>query len=49
MIEWGWVRVARALLGTDNAISTVERGERAYIPLIFPESTSSSILMLTNS
>ena len=41
--------VAQAVLGTDNAISTVERGERAYVPLIFPEFTSSSILMLTNS
>ena len=49
MIEWGWVRVARALLGTDNAIPTVERGVRAHVPFIFPEFTSSSILVLTNS
>ena len=41
--------VAQAVLGTDNAISTVERGERAYVLFIFPGSTSSSILMLTNS
>ena len=41
--------VAQAVLGTDNAISTVERGEHAYVPFVFPESTSSSILMLTNS
>ena len=38
-----------SLLGTGNAISTVERGDRAYVPFIFPEFTSSSILMLTNS
>ena len=35
MVEWGWVWVARARLGTDNVISTVERGERAYFPLSF--------------
>ena len=48
MIEWGGP-VAQAVLGTDNAFSTVEMGERAYVPFIFPEFTSSSILMLTNS
>ena len=41
--------VAQAVLGTDNAILTVERGERAYAPFIFPEFISSSILMSTNS
>ena len=41
--------VAQAVLGTDNAISTVERGDRAYVPCTFPGFTSSSILMLTNS
>ena len=49
MIEWGLGPVAQTVLGTDNAISTVERGVRAYVPVIFPDFTSSSILMLTNS
>ena len=29
------MRGAQALLGTDNAISTVERGDRAFVPFIF--------------
>ena len=41
--------VAQAVFGTDTAISTVERGVRAYVPVSFPEFTSFSILMLTNS
>ena len=50
MIEWGLGPVAQTVLGTDNAISTVERGVRAYVHVIFPDFTSSSsILMLTNS
>ena len=36
MIEWGLVRVAQALLGTDNAFSAVERGDRAFVPVISP-------------
>ena len=48
MIGWGGP-VAQAVLGTDNAISTVERGEHAYVHFIVPEFTSSSILILTNS
>ena len=36
MIEWGSVRVAQALLGTDNAFSAVERGDRIFVPVIFP-------------
>ena len=36
MIEWGLVRVAQALLGTDNAFSAVERGDRAFVTVIFP-------------
>ena len=34
MIEWG--SVAQAVHGTDNAISTLERGDRAFFPLSFP-------------
>ena len=34
VIEWG--PVAQAVLGTDNAISTLERGDRALVPLRFP-------------
>ena len=49
VIEWGLGPVAQTVLGTDNAISTVERGVRAYVPVIFPDFTSSSILMLRNS
>ena len=36
MISRGWVGHAQALLGTDNAISTVERGDRAFVPFISP-------------
>ena len=36
MIEWGLVRVAQALLGTDNAFSAVERGDRVFVPVISP-------------
>ena len=46
VIEWGLGPVAQTVLDTDNAISTVERGVRAYVPVIFPDFTSSSILML---
>ena len=35
MIEWGLVRVAQALFGTDNAFSAVQRGDRAFVPVIF--------------
>ena len=49
VIEWGLGPVAQTVLDTDNAISTVERGVRAYVPVIFSDFTSSSILMLTNS
>ena len=34
VIEWG--PVAQAVLGTDNAISTLERGDRAFVPFSFP-------------
>ena len=34
VIEWG--PVAQAVLGTDNAISDVERGDGAFVPFIFP-------------
>ena len=34
VIEWG--PVAQAVLGVDNAISTLERGDRAFVPFIFP-------------
>ena len=34
VIKWG--PVAQAVLGTDNAISTLERGDRAFVPFIFP-------------
>ena len=34
VIEWGLV--AQAALGTDNAISTLERGDRAFVPFSFP-------------
>ena len=34
VIEWG--PVAQAVLGPDNAISTLERGDRAFVPFIFP-------------
>ena len=33
----GWV--AQALLGSDNAFSAVERGDRVFVPVIFPESS----------
>ena len=33
-IEWG--PVVQAVLGTDNAISTLERGDRAFVPFSFP-------------
>ena len=49
VIEWGLGPVAQTVLGTDNAISTVERGVRAYVPVIFSDFTTSGILMLTNS
>ena len=33
-----WVgRVAQALLGSDNAFSAVERGDRVFVPVSFPE------------
>ena len=34
MIEWG--PVAQAVLGTDNAISTLERGDRTFVHFSFP-------------
>ena len=34
VIEWG--PVAQAVLGTDNAISTLERGDRDFVPFSFP-------------
>ena len=34
VIEWG--PVAQAVLGTDNAISTLERGDHAFVPFSFP-------------
>ena len=30
-------RAAQALLGSDNASSAVERGDRVFVPVIFPE------------
>ena len=34
VIEWG--PVAQTVLGTDNAISDVERGDSAFVPFVFP-------------
>ena len=34
VIEWG--PVTQAVLGTDNAISTLERGDCAFVPFSFP-------------
>ena len=36
MIRWGFCPVAHTVLGTDNAISDVERGDSAFVPFIFP-------------
>ena len=30
-------QAAQALLGSDNAPSAVERGDRVFVPVIFPE------------
>ena len=36
VIEWGLGPVAHTVLGKDNAISYVERGDGAFVPFIFP-------------
>ena len=49
MIEWGLVRVAQVLLGTDNAFSAVERGDRVFVPVIFPVIFASSSIRCYDS
>ena len=36
VIRWGFCSGAQALHGKDNAISTLERGDRAFVPFSFP-------------
>ena len=36
VIEWGLGPVAHTVLGKDNAISDVGRGDGAFVPFIFP-------------
>ena len=36
VIMWGFCSGAQALHGKDNAISTLERGDRAFVPFSFP-------------
>ena len=49
MIRWGFCSGAQALPGSDNVASVIKRVCPRLVPVIFPEFTSSSILMLTNS
>ena len=36
VIRWGFCSSAQALHGKDNAISTLKRGDRAFVPFSFP-------------